>query len=107
MLNQGKCKGVRIAITEQICEEFRSRQARICDGCPGPYGDQQQGSPSPAPEQEAANQSPGFFVDFTGHEDLLQTWTAAAAERGLDPGGAALDIIYLFTEGLLYLKRKP
>jgi len=132
MQNKGKCINVRIAITKDICEDFRGRGARICDGCPGPEGAQRAEDAldvptvasadadelpalvkeQPAPVASASildepSLPPGFYVDFTGCEDILHAWTSAATERGLDPGAAALDIIYLFTEGLLRLKRKP
>jgi len=49
-------------------------------------------------------QLPGIFVDFTGCEDLLEEFNAAALTAGMKPGESALDLIYLFANGELHLK---
>lgn len=46
----------------------------------------------------------GFFVDFTDCEDLLKEFSAAALKAGMAPSESALDLIYLFVSGDLYLK---
>ena len=47
---------------------------------------------------------PGFFVDFTDCEDLLEEFSVAAMKAGLSPSDSALDLIYLFANGELHLK---
>jgi len=47
---------------------------------------------------------PGFFVDFTGCEELLEEFRVAAESAGLSPSDSALDLIYLFANGELRLK---
>lgn len=49
---------------------------------------------------------PGFFVDFTGHEDLMTEFCQAACKAGMTPGESALDLIYLFVEGKLRMSGK-
>jgi len=46
---------------------------------------------------------PGFFVDFTDHEDLLAEFESAAKQIGYTPGESALDLIYLFVAKQLQL----
>jgi hypothetical protein len=107
MLNKGKCSNVRPAITEKICEEMRDRKALVCRECPGPAGKAVEVAADPAQQapdvKVLISGRPGFFVDFTGHEDLLEKFKDAATERGMKPGESALDLIYLFAEGLLCL----
>lgn len=147
MLNHGKCKNVRVAITIEVCEEMRQREARVCIGCPGPLssaGDSAKSitvdladhprkflvsPPNPRPQrlitpedvrafagqvdialcsilpEEFVVKKPGFFVDFTGHEELLQQFSDALREKGLEPSESALDLIYLFAEGLLSIRK--
>ena len=47
---------------------------------------------------------PGFFVDFTDYEELLEEFNTAALKAGMEPSESALDLIYLFASGELYLK---
>lgn len=54
---------------------------------------------SPAPGSR-----PGFFVDFTDYEDLLEEFNAAALKGDMKPSDSALDLIHLFATGELCLK---
>lgn len=115
-----KCKRSRMAVTETACRNMRSKQAFICIGCTGPAlisgGGQlmirAEVEPGSAPQlahtyKPVRATIPGLWVDFSGCEDLLERFKAAAAERGMKPGASALDLIYLFDAGMLVLRRKP
>jgi hypothetical protein len=102
MVNHGRCSNVRPAIDEKTCEEMRQREARICSGCPGPAPAVVDACAAEVVKQAVAV-LPGFFVDFTGCEDLLQKFKEAATSHGMKPGDSALDLIYLFSEGMLCL----
>jgi hypothetical protein len=118
MINQGKCSNVRPAITEAVCDEMCGRNALVCRDCSGPAPvdelpplDDVSVTTTTAGDlvqsvKEAAIGRPGFFVDFSGHEDLLAKFKAAADSRGMRPGESALDLVYLFVEGLLFLQEE-
>lgn len=115
-----RCEPADMEVTETACAMSREKGAVLCVGCPGPAAghdvptaplsdpsEQSDESDSLVVQAEAVtppvDSCPGFFVDFTGHEDLLERFISAGASRGLKPGESALDLVYLFDAGLLCL----